>query len=226
LETLALRDTRGALMAQNVLSLVYGIRYENIMHTPSFENSTNNKSAKHREARFAVFPNPAIDWFVTDFALENDENPEDVKIELYDTKNNIVKQLKVSNSEEQILSECSDLKTGDYYLKKTVFGIVKEEIRLRIGSETAPDDKILFTMSVYPNPGSENITVEWQTQAKSCEDIRLTISDASGRIVSTETLTGKSGNQKLNTNGLGKGVYTLTATCGNKLLKTEKLVIE
>ncbi len=66
------------------------------------------------------------------------------------------------------------------------------------------------TVTVYPNPATETITVEVQSQAKNGS---ITICNSQGIIILTKSIT--DGVSHLDIRGLAKGIYFVKFTAGN-----------
>ena len=83
-----------------------------------------------------------------------------------------------------------------------------------------------LSMMVFPNPsdGSE-VQVSIETTLKTGQ-ISLEVYDLQGKKLISELVPGSSGVQRLNLNGLSKGIYLLQARSENELITTEKLIVD
>lgn len=80
--------------------------------------------------------------------------------------------------------------------------------------------------SLFPNPAMDNTRVEFTSAAD--EDITLTITDMTGKIISQETMSVLHGVNSIdiNTHLIPSGVYMLSLTNASNNTSFEKLVIE
>ncbi|MCZ4407594.1 T9SS type A sorting domain-containing protein [Cryomorphaceae bacterium 1068] len=86
------------------------------------------------------------------------------------------------------------------------------------------DDQL--SIMIFPNPsdGSE-IQISIETALEK-DQISLEIYDLQGKKLISELIPNSSGIQRLNLNGLSKGIYLLQARAGNELITTEKLIVD
>jgi len=93
--------------------------------------------------------------------------------------------------------------------------------------------KILNTIAntldieVYPNPVSTGESINVKMPSGESATITTSLSDLSGKVVYTNTITNAEGDQQLsvNTTGLSKGLYLLRVSTGSRT-KIEKIIIE
>ena len=66
-------------------------------------------------------------------------------------------------------------------------------------------------VSIYPNPSSDEVTVELDLDEFQGEDVYYTLTDASGKVVMSDYILLERGynKHKLNVNRLTKGIYIL-----------------
>jgi hypothetical protein len=167
--------------------------------------------------------------------LNESEAAKDVEIALFDTKNTKVLNFEVRNRQYQLLAECGDLAAGTYILRKTLSNKTATEITIEIGNkrntshihnvDIQGDNQILI-FAVYPNPATTAISVVWKHNAPEKADVRLQISDISGKLVRSEILHEKYGIKNLPLNNLPKGIYTISLVLDNKAVKNEKLIVK
>ena len=79
---------------------------------------------------------------------------------------------------------------------------------------------LLFT--VYPNPASTQLTIEWNTTNPEPAFIKMYGLD--GKEISVEIVAQEKGQAMLNTAALAKGIYVIELNNGSRMLK--KVVIE
>jgi len=106
----------------------------------------------------------------------------------------------------------------------TIEGMSGLVILDEVDYEMTQDDQL--SMMVFPNPsdGSE-IQISIET-ALDTDQISLEVYDLQGKKLISELVQNTSGIQRLNLNGLSKGIYLLQARSGNELITTEKLIVD
>jgi len=228
IETLAQDSTnRAGMQSRAVLSLVDKVEYPSII--PSYQQG--NKSLKNHKnilpETFNVYPEYADDYFVVEYALHEEENTEDVKISLFDTKGKEVKKFDVKQPANQLLSECKDLEEGIYWVRKYNRNLQTAEKRIIIvrGDADLQKSKKAFLLSgksceIFPNPAKDFFTVRFNTEISE-QGKTLLFTDGLGRIIEQKQVKNSFGEIKILTNNLKSGVYYI------KLGKiTEKVVIQ
>jgi hypothetical protein len=82
------------------------------------------------------------------------------------------------------------------------------------GSQAGIAEGNSIELNVYPNPASDNLTVAFEAQN---DDYTVSITDLSGRVVSTNTYANLSGAQSINiaVDGLNTGNYMLSVSTAN-----------
>lgn len=99
-----------------------------------------------------------------------------------------------------------------------------EDYTVNITSNTLSVPQIeLSKFSIYPNPIQNSFTVKFSRSIS--EDVTITLTDLQGRVIKVKTLS-KSNDQLTfdNTNYLKSGVYFVTISNNQKVLKTKKLI--
>ncbi|MFO0434603.1 MAG: T9SS type A sorting domain-containing protein, partial [Sphingobacteriaceae bacterium] len=98
-----------------------------------------------------------------------------------------------------------------------------DSIVMKVSECTGLTDQanLVASLQVYPNPAKDVVVVK--SELKNAK-LLLVISDATGRVVSTETI--DSNEEKVNISGFANGVYLLSIKEGNTLLRTIKLIKE
>jgi hypothetical protein len=91
---------------------------------------------------------------------------------------------------------------------------------LQAAQGTQPDASA--AMSVFPNPSHGSFTIE----VKSTEATNYEVRDIAGRLVARGTLSATARTQQLNLASEAKGTYVLRVFNGERLLATEKLILE
>lgn len=83
----------------------------------------------------------------------------------------------------------------------------------------------LAKLSVFPNPSSEKVILNYTV--KSTENIVIRITDITGKVVKELKPNAVIGNnkQELNTNNFSRGIYTITIQADNSL-SSQKLIVE
>ncbi len=81
--------------------------------------------------------------------------------------------------------------------------------------------EMLNDISVYPNPTTSNVTINFGTGAFST--VRL--ADAIGRCVQTEIVNGRQ-QVSINTRGIGAGLYLITAQRSDGTMVSKKVIVE
>ena len=77
-------------------------------------------------------------------------------------------------------------------------------------------------VSVFPNPSHGSFTIEM----KSAEATRYEVRDITGRLVATGTVAAEARSRQLDLSAEAKGSYVLRVFAGERLLATEKLILE
>lgn len=81
------------------------------------------------------------------------------------------------------------------------------------------------TVSMYPNPASNNVNVEFSTDKN--ETVKLIITDLSGKVVMQQAFNATVGNNTLQADisHLAKGIY-MAQLSGSNLMSPQKLIVE
>lgn len=106
----------------------------------------------------------------------------------------------------------------------TIQGIAGLVVLDQVDFEMIPDEEV--SLLIFPNPsdgGEVQISIE---SALNSGQIALEVYDLQGKKLTSEFVSNTSGIQRLNLNGLSKGIYLLQARIGNELITTEKLIVD
>ena len=115
---------------------------------------------------------------------------------------------------------------GDYSVSVTINGCSAISIPCATVSAVGLNENEAFSsFSVYPNPATENIAIDFSLRAESA--VNVSITDLSGKVVYTSNLGNKTaGASSLNVNtaAFANGIYVVNVLTSNGIA-TEKLVI-
>ena len=116
---------------------------------------------------------------------------------------------------------------GTYWLYISANGISSDSVAFvytpcALGIQPIAD--LNSSISVYPNPASEEVTITFEST--NAGDYNISMTDVFGRVVKEETIKATVGNnnQKLQLAGLAKGVYMVTLQSCNYIYKTKVVV--
>jgi hypothetical protein len=90
---------------------------------------------------------------------------------------------------------------------------------LTIGDATIGIDDLSSKFSIYPNPGSDYVTVSTIDDT----NYKISISDVTGKQLISHDLTNQ--NSKIDVRNLVNGIYFLQVKIDNEIVKTEKIII-
>ena len=90
-------------------------------------------------------------------------------------------------------------------------------------SKTATVDKA-YLLQISPNPLSQNATVSYTLPA-SASNAQLSVTDATGKVVGTYSLTNGSTEQVINANKLSAGVYQYSLIVNGKMMDSKQMVV-
>ncbi|MFT6997128.1 MAG: hypothetical protein ACJAQ4_000878 [Cryomorphaceae bacterium] len=164
------------------------------------------------------------------FSFENTSQPGESPIEIVRPNRKVllsfVTGLISGDTYEVAVKANSGGLIGDYsgVCEITIEGISGLVILDEVDYEMTQDDQL--SMMIFPNPsdGSE-IQISIET-ALDTDQISLEVYDLQGKKLISELVQNTSGIQRLNLNGLSKGIYLLQARSGNELITTEKLIVD
>ena len=187
---------------------------------------------------FTVYPNPAIDYFIIEYALGEKENAKNISIALFDDAGTKIMNFDVETQANQILIECEDWKEGVYWCRKLEKDMIKEEERIVIDKGTSSSEtnnnkssgyeivKGGNNLKIYPNPAKDYFIVSYDLKDAESSNILILITDSRGRIVK-EIKTEKNTNyHSISSSGWAKGIYTIRVMHDKEILDTVKLMIK
>ena len=116
---------------------------------------------------------------------------------------------------------CSDISCDSSSVRRMASGYLMSRLQvLPQGATAVKESTILKNLSVYPNPVDNELTVE--TELTREEKVSYVITDALGKVVAKDELS--SSRTIINTTTLDRGIYFLSLTSGDQVLKTTKIV--
>ncbi|MBP6459714.1 MAG: T9SS type A sorting domain-containing protein [Crocinitomicaceae bacterium] len=92
-----------------------------------------------------------------------------------------------------------------------------------IGSTTSEQVVEKTTITLYPNPAKEQVTIAFSSATP---EIEVTIYDVTGRLMQTLQSNQTEGTWQVTTSAYQSGLYIVTVSTKNKLVKQYKLIIE
>jgi PKD repeat protein len=116
---------------------------------------------------------------------------------------------------------CSDVSCDSSSVQRISSAFLMSKIQVMPQGPTAvKENTVLKNLSVYPNPIENELTVEVELTRD--EKISYVITDALGKVVAKNELT--SAKTVINTATLDRGMYFLSVTSNDQVLKTTKLM--
>ena len=230
IETLAIDSTSTAgMQSRAVLSLVDDINYGIYIPDVDTSNYQTNSYNGAPEMLFKAYPQVATDYFIIEYVLGENENPEEVTMAVFDDKGKQLKSFEVINHENQFLIECENWKEGVYWCRKSVRKRVTEQEKVIINKggiviDSVETNSVKGTNSLvlFPNPSSGYLFVSFTTESTTEAEIQVT--DVNGVLIGTYKL--KNNLTKITTNKWKQGIYMVTITSNNKIEDSAKIIVE
>ena len=187
---------------------------------------------KEQETRSAIVTSPQeiyVDEFIqlteverdirfvesTDKALTDAPNQKDKLIHLRDNASDI----HISNRAKTILSLLeSEMEVNDFLLINN--GGTRKSVIVDESSPEINESIKLFTTTIYPNPTSSSIYLEYAIQEEG--EVKVQIVDLSGKIM-IETTNNPSTINQIDLSSLNKGLYIVKINVNDKLLEVQKI---
>lgn len=116
---------------------------------------------------------------------------------------------------------CTDISCDSSSVHRVASGYLMSSIQVVSGPTGVKEQQLVKSLNVYPNPIENELTVEVEL-SQAGQELQYVMTDALGKIVSKNNLT--SSKTVINTGDLDRGIYFLSVTGGNKIIKTIKLV--
>lgn len=237
-QNLAIDSTSTAgMQARVVLSLVdrmdYGVYIPEIITTNYQTNSHNGPP----EMLFKAYPEVATDYFIIEYVLGENENPEEVSMAVFDDKGNQMKQFDVITHANQFLIECENWQEGVYWCRKSVGKRVTEQQKVilnkggvLINSVATNSVKGSNSLVLFPNPSSGVLFVSFKMPNEPMpsdlmpQSHLILITDSKGATIATCKLKNKL--TQIATDTWQQGVYIVSIVANNKVIDTAKIIIE
>ncbi len=115
---------------------------------------------------------------------------------------------------------CSDISCDSSSVQRIASGYLMNRIQVVQSATAVKENTLLKNMNVYPNPVENELTIEVQLARE--EKVYYVITDALGKVVAKNELT--SSKTTINTATLDRGMYFLSVTSDDQVLKTTKLM--
>lgn len=116
---------------------------------------------------------------------------------------------------------CTDISCDSSSVHRISAAYLMKSFRVLSQAPTAvSENSLLKSLSVYPNPVDNELTVD--LQVSNDQQLEYLITDALGKVVDRNTL--QAGKTVINTGNLDRGIYFFTISSGGKILKTARLV--
>jgi hypothetical protein len=116
---------------------------------------------------------------------------------------------------------CSDVSCDSSSVHRIAAGYLMNRIQVMASPTAIKEQQVLKNLSVYPNPVEIELTIEIELTTEK-QQLNYVITDALGKVVAKNELT--SSKTVVNTATLDRGVYFLSVSGNDKVLKTTKLV--
>ena len=190
------------------------------------------------ELKFNLTPNPAKDYFVTDYELPVSDFRK-ANFSMYNSENVKVYRQAVTNRVYQLLIETGGFVPGYYNCKLSADGTeyaqkivaikpdqitaeqreqaekIKKEMKLHLVSDR---------LVIFPNPAKDFVIVRYNFEKSSKQNGRVLLTDNAGKIVRIKNLTSNIGQQSVSVSGLPVGMYTISISFGQQI-ETAKFVV-
>jgi hypothetical protein len=181
---------------------------------------------------FKAYPEVATDYFIIEYVLGANENPEEVTIAVFDDKGNQLKSFEVINHENQFLIECENWKEGVYWCRKSINKKVTEQRKVIINKNGVVIDSIKASsikgansLVLFPNPSSGYLFVSFNLSSDMMTQSHfITITDTKGALIAKYKL--KNDLTQIATDKWQQGVYIVSIIANNKIVDTAKIVVE
>lgn len=116
---------------------------------------------------------------------------------------------------------CTDVSCDSSSVQRVAAAYLMDRIQvLPQGATAVMETQVLKSMNVFPNPVDNELTVEVQLSKE--EKLFYTITDALGKVVDHNELNATK--TVINTGNLDRGMYFLSVTSGQEVLKTTRIV--
>ncbi|MCD4794592.1 MAG: T9SS type A sorting domain-containing protein [Bacteroidales bacterium] len=191
---------------------------------------------------FAVYPNPANDYFIIEYALSEKESVKDISIALFDNAGTELMNFDVKTQANQFLAECEHLKEGIYWCRKFNKGKVIEEEKVIIGRGGTASVSNRYSGSdnttgyelvnnnnnfkIYPNPAKDYFFITYNLNEIQTEEIIIQITDSKGVVIKEIRLDKSSNKQTISSSDWVKGVYNISLRIDDDIVETNKLIIK
>ncbi len=235
--------SRAGAYARTIISLIDGTDYDYPIPEPEEGGDKGgNPDPIFYPETFAVYPNPANDYFIIEYALSEKESVKDISIALFDNAGTELMNFDVKTQANQFLAECEHLKAGIYWCRKFNKGKITEEEKVIIdrggtalvsnrysGSDKSSAYEIVNNnnnFKIYPNPAKDYFFITYNLKEIQTEDIIIQITDSKGVIVKEIKLDKNSNQSKISTSTWSKGVYNVSIITNDKVIETMKIVIK
>jgi hypothetical protein len=116
---------------------------------------------------------------------------------------------------------CTDISCDSSSVHRIASGYLMNRFQVVASPTAIKEQEVLKNLSVYPNPVENELTIEVEI-VNDKQHLAYLITDALGKVVAKNELT--SLKTVVNTTTLDRGVYFLSVSGNNKVLKTTKLV--
>jgi hypothetical protein len=224
--------------ARGIMTMIDTVDHISVFPFPDVNGDKgNNPEPIVYPETFKVFPNPANDYFIIEYALSDKETVKDVSLSLYDNKGKEVMGFEVDTRANQILAECDHLTPGVYWCRKFNKGVVANEERVVIignsgiidfdenningFEEILEGDKI----TIYPNPANDFFNISINNSLVS-DDLLIRITDTQGKVFKETSIESFTNQFSISCSTWTKGVYMVSLISNNEILETLNIVIK
>lgn len=237
-------STQAGAIARNIKMYLTGEEHHYTMRQPQPQGMDFVPPPQMPELNFEISPNPAEDYFVADYKLPV-FNFTTAEFKMYNAKNEEVYNQSLAYPELQILVETRGFEPGLYYCKLITDGkeeatetvIIKpgeittgQYITIRTTDRNYNPDIEQNKITIYPNPASDEITINLKNSALSIRQFTLTICDNTGKEVYNKQYTsipeGINKQLKIDVTNLQSGNYSVQLISEGKIIAVEKFIVE
>jgi len=229
---------QAGMRSRAVLSLVDGIDYGfPIPEIDLGENKGMNPDPIIYPETFAVFPNPANDYFIIEYALGEKEDLKDVSIALFNNKGAEVMNFELNTHANQLLAICDHLDPGIYWCRKINKGKVTNEEKVIIERDAVSENNSGKTsgyeneignneFKLYPNPAKDYFIISYKLDDKTSKNNVIQITDSKGSIIKEIKVDDNTNKLTVSSSDWVKGVYTVNLISNEDIIESVTLVVK
>lgn len=224
LETLNLlaidSTTNAGMQSRAILSLVKGIDYG--LPIPMKVNTMQRQFPDPIEDTFNVFPKIADNYFIIENIIPFDVKQHNLKIEILNSKHEIMFEDSIRSTNEQFLIESLKWENGVYLCRRIKNGVIEKTstVIIKRGSDNSFLNIDQEEFKVFPNPSEEHFFIASNVK----RDVEVTITNNLGQVIKSfslkEMLTGVS------TLSWSSGIYFINFMIDESQKEVVKIIVK